>query len=172
MLAVGGDGTVRAVAGELLGSGLALGAVPAGTGNLLARNLGIPLNDAPAAVRIARHGARGRLEVGWLEVDRDGDGRDGQEHLFLVMAGAGFDAAMIAGAGSAGSVQAAGADGWAEGWTGSARGVVVGNCGQLTMGLALLPDADPADGFLTASAPLTVCRSAAVGPGCTTRWSS
>ncbi|WP_380161964.1 diacylglycerol/lipid kinase family protein [Kineococcus sp. R86509] len=174
VLAAGGDGTVRAVAGELLGSGVALGIVPVGTGNLLARNLGIPLDDVSAAVQVACEGPRARLDVGRLEVDRDGDGRHVREHVFLVMAGAGFDAAMMAGAGtqlkrrwghaayvisgvralrrapSVVSVQAVDANGWTEGRTRSAHGVVVGNCGQLTMGLSLLPGADPTDGFLDA----------------------
>ena len=168
VLATGGDGTIRAVAGELLGTGVALALLPAGTGNLLARNLGIPLNDVAAAVEAACSGHDATIDAGWLDVDRDGLGTDIEHHLFLVMAGAGFDAAMIAGAGEdmkrrlghaayvLSGVRALRGpranislrpDG-EEAWTRAAHGVVVGNCGELTMGLNLLPAADPADGLL------------------------
>ena len=43
VIVVGGDGTVRIVADRLAQSGIPMAVVPVGTGNLLARNLDIPL---------------------------------------------------------------------------------------------------------------------------------
>jgi diacylglycerol kinase family enzyme len=168
VLVAGGDGTVRTVAQELAGSGLPIGLLPSGTGNLLARNLGIPLGDVSAAVRSACAGASRPVDLGWIELDPAEDGVSGERFAFTVMAGAGFDAAIMSGASSemkcrlgpvAYLVAAARAlgggmvdmtlsvDGTEE-LSRSSRGFVVGNCGTLTMGLALLPEADPADGLL------------------------
>lgn len=51
IVAAGGDGTVRGVAGQLVNSSIPLGLIPTGTGNVLARDLGIPLN-MPEAVSL------------------------------------------------------------------------------------------------------------------------
>jgi len=82
VLAVGGDGTVNEVARGLLGSPAALGIVPVGSGNGLARALRIPLRPA-AALAALEQGARRRIDVGFL------NGRP-----FLNVAGVGFDAAV------------------------------------------------------------------------------
>ena len=89
VLACGGDGTVRAVAEALAGTGVAMGLVPAGTGNLLARTVGTPDNVA-AAARIALTGDDRKIDVGRIRVD----GAE-NERVFLVMAGTGFDAAIM-----------------------------------------------------------------------------
>lgn len=86
VLAGGGDGTVRAVAAGIRGSGAALGILPLGTANVLARNLGIPL-DLPSAVRLAVSSRRRRVDLG-----ETGEG------IFTVAVGIGFDAQMLAGA--------------------------------------------------------------------------
>jgi YegS/Rv2252/BmrU family lipid kinase len=82
VLAVGGDGTVNEVAQGLLGSAAALGIVPAGSGNGLARALRIPLRPEPALAAL-ESGVRRRMDVGFL------NGRP-----FLNVAGIGFDAAV------------------------------------------------------------------------------
>lgn len=80
LLAAGGDGTMNEVADGLLGSSTALGVVPVGSGNGLARTLGIPLEPG-AALRALASGVTRRMDVGVV------NGRP-----FLNVAGAGFDA--------------------------------------------------------------------------------
>jgi diacylglycerol kinase family enzyme len=86
VLASGGDGTITACVGGVAKSGVPLGVLPCGTGNLLARNLGLPLS-LDEALTVALTGADRRLDVGAA------NGRP-----FVVMAGIGFDAEMLEGA--------------------------------------------------------------------------
>jgi len=79
----GGDGTVQRAVDAMRGSKTPLAILPAGTSNLLATNLGIP-QDIEQAVAIGLRGERHALDVGRFNGER-----------FAVMAGAGFDAAMI-----------------------------------------------------------------------------
>ena len=83
----GGDGMVQRCVDVLAGSSAQLAIVPAGTANLFATNLGIP-RDIEGAVEVGLHGERRALDVGSFNGER-----------FAVMAGAGFDAAMIRDAG-------------------------------------------------------------------------
>ncbi|MFK0400867.1 diacylglycerol/lipid kinase family protein [Microbacterium sp. NPDC090225] len=93
IIAAGGDGTVRAVAETLAGSGIPLGIVPAGTGNLLARNLAMNTGDPRTALHVAFTGSPRAIDVGRLDVLREDGSVD--RRRFLVMAGIGIDARMI-----------------------------------------------------------------------------
>ncbi|RSX54936.1 DeoR family transcriptional regulator [Bifidobacterium dolichotidis] len=94
VIAVGGDGTVRTVASAMAGSGHAMGIIPIGTGNLFARNMGIPVDDVDAAIGIAiSHGSR-RVDIGRLSLPDEEPNND-HGHAFLIIAGIGFDALMI-----------------------------------------------------------------------------
>jgi len=103
VIAVGGDGTVNEVAQGLLGSGAALGVVPMGSGNGLARALRLPLRPAPALAAL-EGGARRLMDVGRLNGG-----------LFLNVAGTGFDAVVGA------AVHRAGHDGRRRGLLGYVR---------------------------------------------------
>lgn len=93
VIAVGGDGTVRTVASAMAYSTHAFGIVPIGTGNLFARNIGIPVGNLEAALSIATsHGSR-RVDMGRMSLLDSAEPE--HEHGFLVIAGAGFDAYMI-----------------------------------------------------------------------------
>ena len=83
LLLWGGDGTVQRCIDALAGSNVTIAVLPAGTANLLASNLGIPM-DLPGALEVALDGVRRPLDVGVLNGER-----------FAVMAGAGFDAALM-----------------------------------------------------------------------------
>ncbi len=92
VVAIGGDGTVRAVATALAGTGVPLGIVPRGTANLFARNLGLPL-AASAAVATAVAGEHRAVDLGTCVLHR-ADGRADAQR-FLVVVGVGHDALAI-----------------------------------------------------------------------------
>lgn len=83
--ALGGDGTVNETVNGLAGSDVPLGIVPTGTVNVLAMELGIPL-DPPDAVRVIDKGT-----VSWIDLGLAG------ERYFALMAGIGMDARTVAG---------------------------------------------------------------------------
>jgi diacylglycerol kinase family enzyme len=94
VIAAGGDGTVRTVAEALRGSGTPIALLPSGTGNLLARNLNLTLDDIENALDSAFDGDDRSIDMGVIEL-RDGGGST-RRHAYLVMAGVGIDAKMIA----------------------------------------------------------------------------
>ncbi|WP_415925671.1 diacylglycerol kinase family protein [Streptomyces scabiei] len=157
----GGDGTLRASADALAGSGVPLALVPCGTGNLLARNLGLPLSPT-AALDAALRGAPRRIDLGRIE----GDGLAATH--FAAMSGAGLDAAIMEHTDD----RAKSVLGWPAyvlGGVGAlrtprmrltvrlddapalhrtARMVLIGNVGTVQGGTTLLPAARPDDGRL------------------------
>jgi diacylglycerol kinase (ATP) len=166
VLAAGGDGTVRFVAEELAGTDAALGLIPLGTGNLLARNLRLPIDNLEACINTAIHGARRDIDTIDLKVETtDGTTR---RHTFLVIAGAGLDAEVMGDTRDDLKVKA----GWlAYGEAGmrhlpghrkeisisidggapqrrKVRSVMIANCGELTAGMDFVPEARFDDGLL------------------------
>ena len=84
VFSLGGDGTAMEVAGALADTGYLVGALPGGTGNLLARALGTPLGMDKAVASLL-HGAERRIDLGRL-----GDGR-----RVAIAAGIGIDVSMV-----------------------------------------------------------------------------
>ena len=166
VVAAGGDGTVRAVLEAVRGHDVAVALLPSGTGNLLARNLKMTLNDMPGSVRLAFTGETRDIDLGMIRIEREDGTRD--EHAFVVMAGLGLDAKMIANtdedlkakAGWAAYVKAIAAslrdphelhlrfrldDGPARRTT--VHTLIIGNCGSLPANILLMPDAVVDDGL-------------------------
>ena len=155
VFAWGGDGMVQRCIDVLAGTETSLAIIPAGTANLFATNLGIP-KDIQQAVALGLRGDRRRLDVGRFNGER-----------FAVMAGAGFDAAMIRDAGNlkdrigrlgyvlSGRRTSASTpfdaaikvDGvtWYEG---KASCILLGNVGELFGGVDVFESARPDDGML------------------------
>lgn len=175
VIAAGGDGTVRCVAEELAGTGTRMGLVPLGTGNLLARNLDIAVDDADAAVEAAFRGTERSIDVGLVTVDHADE-----RHAFLVMAGLGYDAAIMSDTredlkdkvGWLAYVDAGirnlpgeptrvtvSVDG-GEPIERRLRSVMSGNCGKIMGGVEIFPGARLDDGLLDL---MTVAPSGALG---------
>jgi diacylglycerol kinase (ATP) len=157
VFAWGGDGMVQRCVDVLAGSTVSLAIVPAGTANLFATNLGIP-KDIEKAVIVGLRGERRKLDLGRFNGER-----------FAVMAGAGFDAAMIRDAANGGLKERFGRVAYV--WTGSenlrskpfraeiqvdgvgwykgkASCILLGNVGKLFGGIEAFEDSRPDDGKL------------------------
>ena len=170
VIAVGGDGTVRTVASAVSGTGHALGIIPIGTGNLFARNMGVPVDDIDAALTVATsHGSR-LVDMGRLTLLDHPEADHGP--ACLILAGIGFDAAMIDDTNPElkaniswlayfvsgvkhlfapkykGDVTITSADGSTHTTHGlTFRTFMAGNCGQIPV-FSLMPDAVYDDGML------------------------
>ena len=68
IIAAGGDGTVRAVAAGMAGSGVRMGIIPVGTGNVLAGNLSIP-DDPAHALAVALDANHRPVDLAWVRVE-------------------------------------------------------------------------------------------------------
>lgn len=93
----GGDGTVRAVASGALGSGVPLGLLSAGTGNLLARNMKLPHRRFQDGLAAALTGRPRPIDAMRVTIDRDGTGEWEETEYGLVMTGFGLDADILGG---------------------------------------------------------------------------
>jgi diacylglycerol kinase (ATP) len=167
VFAAGGDGTVRSVAEALAGTGVPLAILPSGTGNLLARNLDLALSDVSHSVTHAFSGTTRNIDIGEVRIEREDGSID--THAFLVMAGVGIDARIMANTNPALKRTV----GWLAYVDAGLRAipsarpfrvryrlegrhehsahvstVIVGNCGLLPGGIELLPDAAVDDGLL------------------------
>ena len=167
VFAAGGDGTVRSVAEGLRDSRVPLALLPRGTGNLLARNLGLPISNTADAISIAFDGNTRYIDLGIATLSRT-DGSI-EEHGFLVMGGMGIDADIMANTSDALKKSF----GWLAYVDAGLRvlpdakpfriryqlenkpvhsahvsTILFGNCGTLTGGLEMMPDAVIDDGLL------------------------
>ena len=166
--ALGGDGTVRAVGKGVVGTGIPLGLLAAGTGNLLARNLDLPMYSIERALLVALTGQNKTVDVGHIVMERAENNHEPEEDHFLVMAGLGFDAAVMAGApeslkrqvGNAAYIASGVRNMWGPQFkikmsvdggipfSRRAKTVLFGNCGKIFGGLVLMPEAKIDDGFI------------------------
>ena len=160
VLGAGGDGTIRVICAELAGTGIPFGLIPAGTGNLLARNIGIPFDES-AALDVAFDGVDKAIDLVRITVD-------GQVDHFAVMAGIGVDAVIMQATnpdlkktvGSAAYFVAAAQNANHPALQTTVRVddhppvrrkahvILVGNVGFLQANIPLMPDARPDDGLL------------------------
>ena len=167
LIVAGGDGTVRIAADAATGAHVPLAIIPAGTGNLLARNLGIDVTSLRNAARTAFAGEEREIDLGELEIEAPDGTRS--KHAFAVMVGFGLDAEMIEKTdeelkkkvGWLAYIDAAGRvissldkvrvhvrlDGGRT-VRSTVNTMVIGNCGTVTNGIILLPDAAVDDGML------------------------
>jgi diacylglycerol kinase (ATP) len=161
VLGAGGDGTIRVICSGLAHTGIPFGLIPAGTGNLLARNIGIPLDEV-AALDVAFDGADKAVDLVRVKVD------DQPADHFAVMAGIGLDAVIMEGTdpkmkkavGSAAyfvsaaqnanhpAMHATIAVDDQQPFRRRASVIVVGNVGFLMANIQLIPDARADDGKL------------------------
>ncbi|MGW9415375.1 diacylglycerol/lipid kinase family protein [Arthrobacter cupressi] len=167
VLVGGGDGTVRVVAEALTGTKTAMGLVPLGTGNLLARNIDLDVNDLRGSVHAALFGHQRYIDTARMAITNSRTG-ESSEHVFLVIAGMGLDAEVV-GDTNAGLKKAVGWLAYTEAGVRhlpgrrkrvtisldsepeqarKIRSVLFANCGLIPGGIDFIPEAMIDDGML------------------------
>ena len=166
VLVAGGDGTVRAAAKALMNTDVQMAIIPTGTGNLLARNLELPFNNVQECIYIAFNGQVRPVDVISLDLRYEDGTQDSQ--VSTVISGAGFDAEIM----HSTSDRLKAAAGWlayTEAGMRKLRGkrqtvtvtsqggdpkryrvrsAMIANCGILTGGINMVPEAVIDDGLL------------------------
>lgn len=167
VLVGGGDGTVRVVAEALAHTDVAMGLIPLGTGNLLARNIDLDVTDLHGTVQTALFGQQRSIDTARMAIENSRTGHY-SEHVFLVIAGIGMDAEVL-GDTNAGLKKAVGwlayteagmrhlpgrrkkvsisLDGSPE-QVRNIRSVLFANCGLVPGGIDFIPQAMIDDGML------------------------
>jgi diacylglycerol kinase (ATP) len=90
VIACGGDGTINEIVNGLAGSRVPLAILPAGTANVLGKELGLPW-DIPAAARLIPTARLERIALGLAQTEPP----QGPERYFICIAGAGVDGSMV-----------------------------------------------------------------------------
>ncbi|MBC7591245.1 MAG: NAD(+)/NADH kinase, partial [Salinibacterium sp.] len=167
IIAAGGDGTVRAIAEVVRTSDATMALLPSGTGNLLARNLSLALDDTAHSLATAFGATERSIDVAGIEIRRADQSID--RYAFLVMAGTGLDAKVMSNTDSDLKSKV----GWLayahallvvlreksilrleyrvdsdRARSARVQAIIIGNCGSLPANILLLPDAAVDDGKL------------------------
>jgi hypothetical protein len=166
LLVVGGDGTIRPVIEVIQGTSILLGIVPVGTGNVLARNLRLPLNNLERSVTIGVLGSERMIDICQVSYETP-DGVRGRI-CFSVMAGLGIDAKIMMNT----DLKLKRRIGWMAYIDGGVRSLpatrsrieitvdgaiqrslkvqslLIGNCGFLPGNISIMPEAKLDDGLL------------------------
>ena len=171
IIVAGGDGTARGVFEVVQGTEIEVAIIPVGTGNVLARNLGLPLNNLSKAVQLAFRGTARHIDLGLATLDF-GDGKGKQQRVFAVMASLGLPAKIMMNT----NVELKRRFGWVAYIDGGMRSIpvhfdhmdvsvngrasqqvrvvalLIGNCGFLPGPITLMQDAKLDDGILDLAA--------------------
>lgn len=163
VIAAGGDGTVRMVAAALAHTDVSMAILPLGTGNLVARNLQVPLGDVEGALEVAISGPQKATDMAWLRTGHTvAELERAASRPFMVLAGVGADAEIMS---ITDPVLKRRIGWWAYVWAGfqrvfghpydaqvqlapdrpqqlKARTILIGNVGKLTAGVVLMPEAN------------------------------